>query len=101
MVTLMSKIKVYEDDSFVLYIEPLNDTVHMHTYVYEWKPSTLKTMYRVFGMLELEMAKLGFKYLVTVTPNPKFAKLFGGSVIDEKVIKGIYHEVIVWELKPL
>lgn len=99
MVTLMSKEKWYEDDSFVLYIEPCNDVLHMHCYVSDWKLSVLKNMYAVLAQLMEVAARRGFKYLVTVTPNPKFAKMLGGVCVEELQINDEYCEVIVWELK--
>lgn len=91
------KIMVYQDDALTFYLEPNNDVVHVHCYVDDWKLSVMKRIYSLTSEILSFAKKEGFKYVVTVTPNPKFAKLFGGEVIDEIVINGIQHEVIVWE----
>lgn len=95
---LMSKYLYYRDENCTVSIQPVNDVVHLHCIVVEWKLSTLKKLYIIFSQLQKDMAYYGFKYLVTVTPNPRFAKLFGGESIEEKEIDGVLHEVIVWEL---
>lgn len=88
----------YKDEDFQIDVQPVNDVVHLHCYVFNWKPSVLKKIYSVFTYLKELFSVSGYAYMATITPNPKFAKLFGGEVIDEKMINGKYHEVIVWEL---
>lgn len=88
----------YKDEDFQIDVQPVNDVVHLHCYVFNWKPSVLKKIYSVFAYLKDLLSVSGYAYMATITPNPKFAKLFGGEVIDEKMINGKYHEVIVWEL---
>lgn len=98
---MFERIEFYSDDNFKAVIQIAKDgVVHLHCYVYDWKLSALKIMYREFARLKGELNSKGYKYIVTVTPNPKFARLFGGEVIDEQDIDGVRHEVIVWELKP-
>lgn len=90
--------RYYKDDNFYVGIEPQEGIVLFHVIVYEWKPSVLRQMYIVCGRLFEDMAFLGYPKAGTITPNPKFAKLFGGTVVNELMINDKRHEVIVWEL---
>lgn len=89
----------YKDEDFQVDVQVVNEVVHLHCEVSTWKPSVLKKMYSVFAYLKDLFSISGYAYMATVTTNPKFAKLFGGEVIDEKLINNKKHEVIVWELK--
>ena len=89
---------VCDTDDFYITVQPVNDVAHIHILVYRWAPSVLKALYVVFGEMRDALRDKGYVYMVTISPNPKFAKLFGGEVIEEKVVDNIYHEVIVWDL---
>lgn len=96
---MFEKHIAYKDEDFQVDVQAVNDVVHLHCYVSVWKPSVLKKMYHVFAYLKELFSISGYAYMATITPNPKFAKLFGGDVIDEKLINDKKHEVIVWELR--
>lgn len=93
------KVLAYSDENSSVYLQPVGDVVHIHCYVVKWTHSQLKKLYNVFNDIVAFVEAMGFKFLVTVTPNPKFARLFGGEVVDELIINGEPHEVIIWELK--
>lgn len=94
------KILAYSDENSGVYLQPIGNVVHIHCYVTKWTHSQLKKLYNVFNDIVVFTEARGFEFLVTVTPNPKFARLFGGEVINELTINGEPHEVIIWELKP-
>jgi hypothetical protein len=96
METKPLKIVYYKDDDVLFQIEPNSEGVFLHCEVYNWKPSVLKKSYRVFGAFLNEAQELGIKKVVTITPNPKFAKLFGGEVVTKGYIDDVLHEVIQW-----
>ena len=89
---------VCDTDDFYITVQPVNDVAHIHILVYRWAPSVLKTLYSVFNEMKVALKNKGYVYMATISPNPKFAKLFGGEVIEEKVIDDVYHEAIVWGL---
>lgn len=89
----------YEDSNFKFEIELVGDMAGLHCVVTHWSPSVLKHMYKVFVETQNLLADNGFKRMVTISPNPKFAKLFGGDTIESLDKDGIRYEVIVWELK--
>ena len=68
---------------------------HLHCTVDKWAPSVLKELYYVFVNIREFAKNLGYKEMVTCSPNPKFCRLFGGEPI------GVEHngeEVMVWEV---
>ena len=46
------------------------------------------------------MYDLGHRSVYTVTPNPRFADLFGGETIEVLYVHGKKYEVVKWDLKP-
>lgn len=98
METKSLKVTYYKDEDFVFDFELNDEGVFLHCNVSNWKPSVLKRMYNVFASFTLEMEKHNVKNFMTVSPNPKFAKLFGGTVIHKGYIDDVLHEVIQWEV---
>jgi len=98
METQQHKITYYQDESVKFVVEFNEEGVFLHCDVFDWKPSSLKRYYRVFGNLLEELKQTGVKQIMTVTPNPKFARLFGGRFEKELYFDGIRNEVIVWEV---
>lgn len=89
----------YKNDDFLIEVEALGDTVYLHCLVENWKPSVLKQIYKSFAYMEELFSRAGYERMATITPNPKFAKLFGGKTVREFEINDKPCEVIVWELK--
>ena len=88
----------YKDDNFQIEYQEFGDTLILHCEVLIWKPSVLKEIYKQFARLQEDSCRAGYKRMATLTPNPKFAKLFGGetrTVLPNKV------EFIVWDLTHL
>lgn len=100
MVTLLDNILKYETEDFIVYTEEEYGQVHIHCLVYNWKLSVLKNLYLVFGEVMNILKNNGVTELYSVTPNPKFAKMFGGSSEASVVLEGgVIREVIVWRLE--
>lgn len=98
METLLPKTVYYQTDDFIFAYDRLYNTVGLHCEVYTWKPSILRFGYSVFKTF-LEDCKLnGVTRVVSVTPNPRFAKLFGGTTVKQLIVNGEEQEVIEWEL---
>lgn len=98
METQRHKLLYYKDNTFYAEVEHNSEGLFLHCEVFDWKLSSLKRMYIVFNAILEEVKNKGFTRLMTVTPNPRFAKLFGGTVEQELFINEIRHEVIVWEV---
>lgn len=91
--------KYYEDEDILVRVEFVSPSenllgyANLHIEVYKWTPSVAKKCYRVFAQLESNCKENKLK-MITFSPNPKFAELFGGrrtgASIDE-------YEVVVWD----
>lgn len=97
METQQHKMVVHSDDDFLFEVEANSEGLFLHCEVFNWKPSVLKKTYQVFGEFLNGAQQAGISKIYTVTPNPKFAKLYGGQVVNRGYIDNVLHEVIVWE----
>lgn len=94
----MPRIVFYKDNDGIFEYETDGKEVILHCTMYKWSPSVLKKCYMVFGDFLNTMRKEGFERVCTVTPNPKFSKLFNGKFIANYTHEGEQYEVLVWEL---
>jgi hypothetical protein len=99
MVMNSLKQTAYEDENYRLEVELVGDIAVLHCSVITWKPSVLRNMYFVFAMLQKTLKEKGYVKMSTISPNPKFAKLFGGETVNTLVHNDIEYEVITWDLK--
>lgn len=92
------RIVYFRDDTFSLeYVIDKDKNYCMHCDVFEWKLSTLKKIYREFAsFLSMSEGKLVY----TISPNPRFVKMFGGETISILNKDGKEYEVIIWEWTP-
>lgn len=75
-----------------------SDDLYMHCEVHNWNPKSLRGMYKVFAEISLEASDIGFKRLCTITPNPKFAMLFGFNEVGSLTYGDKEYKVMTWEL---
>lgn len=99
METQLPKHTYYKDSNFVLEIQFYEGQLLLHCEVLSWTLSSLRRGYSVFKTLQEEAKEFEIDRMVTITPNPKFAKLFGGTTISEIEYNDIKYEVIEWVLK--
>lgn len=95
----MSKCVFYSDNDFVLEYEILSDTALVHCIVNVWKISVLKKLYVVVANFADFMEYNGINRVATVTPNPKFAQLFNGRIVESLQVNGQEFKGIIWDLK--
>jgi hypothetical protein len=76
METQSLKEVFFENDDYTLEIEPFNKMVVLHCTVRNWTVASLRHGYSKLGELMNSVSDLGYEHLITITPNPKFAKLF-------------------------
>ena len=100
MATASRKI-YYRDENFSLEFEKFEGDLLIHCDVTKFTPSAVKQGILVFGMMLNEARAGGFERVFTVTPNPKFAKMFGGVSVNTVNYLGKEYEVIEWDLKQL
>ena len=94
-----SRKTFYTDSDFIIEVEDYLENLLIHCEVFNWKPSVLRRGYSIFVKLEQYARDNGYTRMMTVTPNPKFAKLVGGTTTSALEYENKTHEVIVWELK--
>ena len=98
METQSHKTIFHQTDDYVMEVEETSEFLLLHCNVEAWKLSTLRDMYNYFPKLEDYAKEIGYKYLMTITPNPKFARLFGGTILNKFSYEEKQYETIVWEL---
>lgn len=93
------KFTIYEDDDVSFKAERVGTaTLLLHCKVSHWSPAKYKKMLKVFGQfLNESLGYLGYREVITVTPNPKFCKLFGGKTVNSFTYEGKYYEVVRWD----
>lgn len=85
----------YRDDAFSLeYNFDSEGRIVVHCDVFEWKLSTLKAIYREWATFLNE--NVG-KVVYTVSPNPRFVRLFGGKTVSILNKDGKEYEVMIWD----
>lgn len=99
MPTLSHKETYYKDEDASFEFEKLDGLIILHCEVYKWKISVLRKAYSVFGKFCNEALAGGVEKIATVTPNPKFAKLFGGTSVAVIEHENKIYEVIIWDLR--
>lgn len=96
METQSPKNTFYEDENFILQWEEWENRLLVHCEVHRWTPSVLKHGYKKFVEIHQYSKDWGYEYMFTVSPNPKFVKLFGGEVVGKVQFDNKEYEVIVW-----
>jgi len=87
----------YQDKDFILETEEIDSFIFLHCIVSKWTPSSLRRGYSIFAKLRNE-AESKNKTLGTITPNPNFVKLFGGTVIFSFLHSDdLNYKVIIWD----
>lgn len=93
--TITSRVTFRHCPEYHVEYQQLSGQFHVHCKVEVWNKSVLKSMYKTFIELRGFAKSLGYREMVSVSPNPKFCELFLAESIGQQ--KG--HEVMVWDLK--
>lgn len=90
----MSRNTFIKTDSYHIEWEIIGEDCHVHCNVQEFSKSVLKEGYVAFVRLKEFVGGMGYDHMVSISPNPKFCKLFGATSLG--IFKEGY-EVMVWE----
>lgn len=101
MQTQSLKQTIYQDEDCHFEVEDLGKWAFLHVTVQGWSASKFKKMIAVFGQFLNEASGKGYEKMVTISPNPKFCKMFGGKFESAFTQNGTTYEVYAWELKPV
>ena len=85
-------------DDYLIEVETTEEECHVHCLVYTWNKSVLNTLYREFVELRQHVREMGYDQMVSVSPNPKFCRLFGAESLGEYRENKEDYEVMVWDL---
>jgi hypothetical protein len=91
--------KYYEDEFLTLELERYDNQIYLHVQARKWSPAVAKQAYSVLHTLFEDMKDSGYKEAWSITPNPKFAKVFGATTIREFNYENKQYEVVKWDLK--
>lgn len=97
MVT-QSRKTYYRDENISLEYEISNGDVLVHSYVNKFSSAVFRKALETFAIFLNECQEAGVKRVFTVTPNPKYARLFGGVSVNSFEFIGKEYEVIEWDL---
>ena len=94
----MFDVLVTEDYAFRAEVDEMFQ-VNLHVEAYNWNKTVLKEMREVFEEAKEGFHLEGFSKLYTISPNPKFCKLFAGyehlGTVD---FEGVEHHILSWDL---
>lgn len=90
----------FSNEDFSVDFEIYKGDLLLHCDVKHFTPSVLRLGYSVFSNILMECEQANIPRAFTVTPNPKFARLFGGTSVNKFLLNEIEYEVIEWVLKP-
>ena len=86
---------IYQDDYIIVQAEIIEGNPYLHCTILELKKSAMKRGKEVWEDIKEGFYYEGFNTIYSVSPNPRFIKFIGGTLVkqlDEKV--GVYK----WEL---
>ena len=91
--------KYYEDEHLTLELERHGHQIYLHVQARKWSPSIAKHAYSVLHSLFEDMKDSGYQEAWSITPNPKFAKMFGAYTFTKFQYENKQYEVVKWDLK--
>lgn len=91
---------IYEDHTFRMVAEVVDEVMFVHCYVDEYNKTVKKNITAVFEEVKRAAQFFGWDAVHTYTDNPKFASLFeGGFKIKSFTFNETDYEVWRWELE--
>src|SRR5574343_1202875 len=99
MVTHMYKKEVlYQDVNCSLSVEVVSRVAYLHCEVVNWKLATAKTLYSALKTFLASCEERDIVQVYTITPNPRFAEMYGGRHAGHVTYEGKQYEVFKWDL---
>jgi hypothetical protein len=99
METQSPRITYYENSDFKFEYERAGNEVCIHCEIYNWKLSVLRFGYSVISSLLEECRDRGVEIVYTISPNPKFAKIYGGRSVKTFTLDNKEYEIVIWDLR--
>lgn len=89
----------YKDETFSLEFDDLGEEALIHMFVNSYTHNSVRKWYLETEKLKAYLISTGFVKAFTVTPNPRFVKLFNGQHTASIEHEGKIYEVVIWDLK--
>lgn len=89
----------YEDEDVTLELERYEYQIYLHAKVRKWSPSIAKHSFSVLNTLFEAMKVAGYREAWSITPNPRFAKMFGATSVRQFTHENKDYEVVKWDLQ--
>lgn len=90
---------LYQDDSCKLEAEVVSRVAYLHCEVTNWKLSTARKLYSALKTFLDSCEERDIVQVYTITPNPRFAEMYGGRFCGYVTYQGKEYEVFKWALK--
>ena len=98
METQLPKQVYFQNEDCKVAYQIYEDVVNIHCEMYKTTPRTIRNGYKIFVEMQKYFKEQGYKALITITPNPKFVKMYGGVFVSTVVYDEKEYEVFKWEL---
>lgn len=89
----MSKVVLYKDEDFYVTGETIDEHIYVHVSANNYSKAIKIKMISVWNDIREEVWLSGWDRIFSYNTNGKFAKLFGGKLVDKDL------RMYVWELK--
>ena len=99
MVINTPKQLYFKNDDFNIEYQIYLDSIFIHAEVVNWNPRVAKKGYIVFTKMQKEFKNKGYNQFISISPNPEFCKMYGGTSIQKINYENKEYEVMVWDLK--
>lgn len=93
------KLVLYEDMNCHLSVEVVSRVAYLHCEVFNWKVSTARRLYSALNTFLLSCEERDIVQVYTITPNPRFAEMYGGRHCGYVKYQEKDYEVFKWDLK--
>ena len=91
----------YKDNNIQIHVEEYQDKVYLHSLVYNWNMYIARHCFSIIKTLFIHLEEKGYTEAYAITPNPKFAKMFGAISLSKFKHENKDYEVVKWEWKLL
>lgn len=98
MQTQLPKHVYYKDEDLIFEYQEYKGNIFLHCNFTNWRLSSAKRFYSVLHTF-LEEAKKNesIHTIMSISPNPKFCHMYGGTTVKTINYEGKDYEVVKWE----
>ena len=94
-----SRKAVYQDDDILFEVQESLGILLLHCECNRFSHEVYKRALKIFARFKKDAYESGWEEVYTISPNPKFCKLFGAETIAYHEENNTQYEVMRWDLK--